>query len=270
MRLLVDWGAMTLSAPLRRRFGRAFLALVLGASLAPLAHASYGWRSLRLRPPGSKHAKKEGWQGTVSVGYLASTGSVSSSNFNGRVYLVNHDGAWTNILDFHIVQGSAQGAVNTSTRNGDWESSYALSKSNYVFSLLDYYSNPFSGYLHRETAALGYGRRLFHTSGQELDASLGVGARHSVLVNTTARTSAIERVALGYRWKLNRLSHLSERLSVARGTDDIYSEAVTSLTAHIAGNFAISLSYTLEHNSNVLPGLAKTDTYTSVSLIYTL
>ncbi len=255
----------------RRSFVRVLCAAGLGLCLAPLAHASYGWRTLRLRPPGAKHpTKKEGWQGTVSVGYLASTGSVRSSNLDARLYLTNHDGAWTNILDYHFVQGSAQGTVNTSTRNGAWESSYAFTPSNYVFSLLDYYSNPFSGYTHRETAAVGYGRRLFHVAGQQLDASFGVGMRHSVLVNQAVRTSAIERVALGYRWKLNRLSHFSERLSVARGTNDVYSEAVTSLTAHLAGNFAISLSYTLEHNSNVLPGLAKTDTYTSVSLIYTL
>lgn len=238
---------------------------------APAARANYGWRTLRLRPPGSHHpAKKEGWHGTVSLGYLASTGSVSSSNLDARLYLTDRDGAWTNIFDYHLVQGSAGGAVDTSTRNAAWETTYSLTKSNYLFSLLDYYSNPFSGYTRRETAALGYGRQLLAIPHQELDVSLGVGMRHSVLINQAARTTAIERVALRYRWSLNRLSHLSERVSLARGTDDVYSEAVTSITAHLAGNLAISLSYTLEHNSNVLPGLANTDTYTSVSLIYTL
>jgi putative salt-induced outer membrane protein YdiY len=246
-------------------------AALLGLCLARVAHASFGWRTSRLRPPGAKHLKKkEGWQGTVSLGYLASTGSVSSSNFDARLYLTDRDGPWANVLDYHFVQGSAGGTVDTSTRNAEWESSYSFTPSNYVFSYLDYYSNPFSGYAPRETAAIGYGRRLFHLASQEMNASVGVGMRHSVLVNQAARTSAIERVALGYRWQLNRLSHLSERISVARGTDDVFSGAITSLTAHVAGNFAISLSYTLEHNSNVLPGLANTDTYTSVSLIYTL
>jgi putative salt-induced outer membrane protein len=246
-------------------------AALLGLCLVSVAHASFGWRTLQLRPPGAKYLKKkEGWQGTVSLGYLASTGSVSSSNFDARLNLTDRDGAWINVLDYHIVQGSAGGTVDTSTRNATWQSDYSFTPSNYVFSYLDYYSNPFSGYARRETAAVGYKRRLFHLAGQEMNASVGVGMRHSVLVNQAARTSAIERVALGYRWQLNRLSHLSERLSVARGTDDVFSEAVTSLTAHLAGNFAISLSYTLEHNSNVLPGLANTDTYTSVSLIYTL
>jgi putative salt-induced outer membrane protein YdiY len=258
-------------ARFRRLAVFVFCALFLGLGLASPARASFGWRTTRLRPPGAKHsAQKEGWHGTVSLGYLATTGSVPSSNLDARFYLTNRDGAWTNIFDYHLVQGSAGGAVDTSTRHGSWESSYTLTPSNYAFSLLDYYSNPFSGYVHRDTAALGYGRRLLQITDQRLDASLGVGVRHSVLVNGSVRTTAIERVALGYRWKLNRLSHLSEQLSVARGTDDVYSEAVTSLTAHLAGNFAISLSYTLEHNSNVLPGLAKTDTYTSVSLIYTL
>lgn len=243
--------------------------LLLASSLS-IAHASYGWRTLRLKPPGSHHKKKQGWHGTISLGYLASTGSVSSSSLDARLYLTDRVGSWGNIFDYHLIQGSANGAVNASTRHAAVETTYSFTTSNYVFSLLDYYSNPFSGYARRGTAAVGYGRQVFDVANQKMDFSVGIGVRHSVLVNQAARTSAIERVALRYRWRFTKLSHVSERLSLARGTDDVYSEAVTSITAHLSGNFAISISYTLEHNSNVLPDLANTDTYTSISLIYTL
>lgn len=64
-------------------------------------------------------------------------------------------------------------------------------------------------------------------------------------------------------------SNFSENLSVVHGTDSTFTQSVTALTTNLAGDFALSLSYSVKHNSTVLPSFKNTDTITAVSLVHT-
>jgi putative salt-induced outer membrane protein len=107
-----------------------------------------------------------------------------------------------------------------------------------------------------------------NSDAQQLDLEFGLGARQTRYTDNTSNNVLIERLSSSYLWKFADKSNFSENLSLEHGSDNTYIQSVTALTTNLAGSFALSLSYTVKHNSTVLPGFKNTDTITAVSLVY--
>jgi putative salt-induced outer membrane protein len=59
-----------------------------------------------------------------------------------------------------------------------------------------------------------------------------------------------------------------ENLAVEAGDKNTYRESKTAVSAKLVGNLTLVASYTVKHNTEVLPLTEKTDTYTALSLEY--
>ncbi len=251
-----------------------FLCAGLGILLAFLgcirpAWADYNWNKIEAdNSILNQTTASTGLQGSVNLGYLATSGNSVSKSLNARVLMGYRVGRWRTDLNLNWIQTSASGIPSDRSQEASSQTDVDFNSHNYLFLYLDYLDAPFSGYLRRYTEVIGYGRRLIAIPHQALDAEIGVGARQTQPTSGSSRSSAIERVALNYRWKISRVSSLVEGLSLARGTTSTYSESNTSLILHVAGNLALSVSYTISHVSTVPVGFLKTNTETSISFIY--
>ncbi|MGH8322092.1 MAG: DUF481 domain-containing protein [Gammaproteobacteria bacterium] len=248
--------------------------LILGvAALAAVASAAYADDDLTTLNANiaatKKAAAKEGWQGSVSLGYVATTGNTSTRSLNGQALAGYKSGPWQDLLSFQAIQASANGVTTAESYDLNGQSNYSFTANDYVFGMANYLRDTFSGYQHRTSEIVGYGRRLLTTDTQQLDVEFGVGARQTRYTNDTSDNGLIEMLAANYLWKFTEKSNFSENLSVTHGTDDTFTQSVTALTTNLAGNFALSISYTIKHNSTVLPAFKNTDTITAVSLVYT-
>ncbi|EQD52471.1 hypothetical protein B1B_10705 [mine drainage metagenome] len=245
------------------------LTLSLALALAPRARADYDWNQIDLdNAVLQKTTKASGFQGSISLGYLGTTGNIQSTSLNGKILIGYRVKRWRTDLDLRMIQADTNRVLTDQSREATSQTDYDFSAHNYSFLYLDYLNAPFSGYDRRYTEVVGYGRRLISVTDQSLDAEIGVGGRQSQPTTGVSRSSTIERAALDYHWKISKNSSFLEGLSVAHGVFNTYSESETSLILHLAGNFALSVSYTISHNSNVPVGFVKTNTETSVSLIY--
>jgi len=74
--------------------------------------------------------------------------------------------------------------------------------------------------------------------------------------------------ALKYKWQFSETSEFGQTLRVEVGSDNTFSESVTSITARLIGAFNLVASYTIRNNSDVPVGTEKTDTRTAISLEY--
>ncbi|MHB1544086.1 MAG: DUF481 domain-containing protein [Gammaproteobacteria bacterium] len=245
------------------------LILTLVMALPRRARADYDWNQIDLdNAVLQKTTKASGFQGSISMGYLGTTGNIQSTSLNGKILIGYRIKRWRTDLDLRFIQASTNKVLTDQSREATSQTDYDFSAHNYSFLYLDYLNSPFSGYARRDTEVVGYGRRLISTTNQSLDAEIGLGGRQSTPTTGGPRSSAIERAALDYHLKISKNSSLLEGLSVAHGVFNTYTESETSLVLHLAGNFALSVSYTISHNSYVPVGFVKTNTDTSVSLIY--
>jgi putative salt-induced outer membrane protein YdiY len=114
------------------------------------------------------------------------------------------------------------------------------------------------------------GHRLINSPTQQLDLELGAGRRQTrYSTDFPSSEEWVERIAGSYLWKFTNTSNITESLSVVHGSSNTLTQSVTAVTANLADSFALSLSYTVSHNSSVLVGFKKTDAITALSLVYT-
>ena len=81
---------------------------------------------------------------------------------------------------------------------------------------------------------------------------------------------------LALRGASNITYDFNEAVSLYNNTEVIYSKSDTYLwnevgiTANLMGNLAARASYRVDHHTDVLPGVEKTDTITRVGVVYTI
>lgn len=216
-----------------------------------------------------KAAAKEGWQGSASLGYVSTTGNTNTRSLNAQLLAAYQSGNWADVLSFQALQASSNGITTAESYDLNGQSDYGLTNKDYLFGLADYQRNTFAGYQRRTSEILGYGRNLVTTPTQQLNVEFGVGARQTRYTTNTSQSEFVERLAGGYLWKFTDKSNFSQTLSIEHGPDNTFTQSVTALTTNIAGSLALSVSYTVNHNSTVLPTFKNTDTIFSVSLVNT-
>lgn len=214
------------------------------------------------------HAAK--LSGSADLGYTASSGSSSTSSLDTKLALKYKTGLWTNKFRLAALSASKSSQTTAERYAGNAKTEYEFSTHNYAFGQVQYIKDLFAGVRQNISETVGYGRRLLDRSSQALDAEIGVGFNQTQeqKPSLARHHGAIAQLGLHYRYKINKTSRFEQRLTVQSGKFNTFMESVTGLRVAINSNLGVQLSYTVDHNTTVPTGLAKTDTYTSVALAY--
>lgn len=216
------------------------------------------------------HAQdREGFSGRVALGYLATSGNSESESLNSSVDLWWNYDPWAHSLAARAISASTSGVTTAEAYGLEWQSRYAVNETDYVFGLVAMDDDGFSAYDRQIRASLGYGRRFVDRERHLLDMEAGLGARQADLRDLTPQDDTILRLAADYRWMIAETSEFSQALVIDSGSENTYVEAESTLSADIRENLALVLSYTIQHNTDVLPESRNTDTFTAISLEYT-
>lgn len=208
------------------------------------------------------------WSGSVKLGYLATSGNTESSSLNSGFRVAYTLEKWLHEATAAAIQSSESGATTAEAYDLGWNSRRSISEQNFVFGRLDWRKDRFSSIEQQFSQTLGYGRRMLDKEAHKLDAELGVGARQSDLIDGTDETDTIFTGRLTYDWTISETSSFGQAFLVESGSSNTFSESVTRLTARLVGQLSLVASYTVRHNSDVLPGTESTDTFTALSLEY--
>lgn len=212
--------------------------------------------------------QQEGLSGKVAFGYLATSGNSDNENMNLSFSGKKVSGNWTHALDGQAVKSSTNSVTTAQAYGLGWQSQYDFSEHNFVFGLVDWDKDEFSAYDQQTREVVGYGRRIIGTEKHVLNGQAGIGARQADLRDGTSEDDTIARLGLDYEWQISDTAKFNQTFSVESGSNNTYTESMSSLSADVWGNFAIVLSYTIKQNSTVPAGVAKRDTFTAISLEY--
>lgn len=208
------------------------------------------------------------WSGSVKLGYLATSGNTESSSLNFGFQVGYTLEQWLHELTAAAIQSSESGATTAEAYDLGWNSRRSITDQDFVFGRLDWRKDRFSSIEEQFSQTVGYGRRLLDKEAHKLDGELGVGARQSDLIDGTDESETIFTGRLTYDWTISETSSFGQAFLVESGSSNTFSESVTRLNTRIAGGLALVASYTVRHNSDVLPGTESTDTFTALSLEY--
>ena len=209
------------------------------------------------------------WKGDAELGLLITNGNTKTKNISAKGKVVNDRDRWRHTVTAEALNTSEQGATSSERYYVSGKSDYKLTEKSYTFGLLTYENDRFSGYDHRTTETLGYGRNVIKRETLTLDLEAGLGARQSKISDTGEnQNEGLIHLAGSLGWKLSETSTFTEDLSSDIGEKSTVTKSVTALKTQIAGNLASKLSFTAQHSSKVPAGVTKLDTETAITLVY--
>ena len=210
----------------------------------------------------------EGFSGRVALGFLSTTGNAENETFNTTFDLDWTNVPWHHALTGAVVRASTNDVTTAEAYSLDWQSDYDLSERSYLFGVVAWNDDRFSGYDQQIREVVGYGRRFIDTERHALNGEVGAGARQADLRDGTNQDETILRLSGDYRWTISETAEFRQSIAIDGGAFNTYTESITKLTMDILGNISIVVSYTIKNNSDVPAGIVKTDTFTAVALEY--
>jgi putative salt-induced outer membrane protein len=211
------------------------------------------------------------WKADAELGLLTTNGNTKTKNITAKAKIVNNRDRWRHTVNGEVLNSSEQGSTTAERYFVSGKSDLKLTEKSYVFGLLTYENDRFSGYDHRTTETLGYGRNIINNDTLTLDLEAGLGARQSKLsASGETEYEPLLHLAGGLSWKLSDTSTFNEDISSDLGRKSTVTKSVTALKTQIIGNLASKLSFTAKYTSQVPAGVTKLDTETAVTLVYSL
>jgi putative salt-induced outer membrane protein len=208
-------------------------------------------------------------EGSIKFGYLATTGNTETSSLNTGFDARYVVGSWHHEATASAINASEAKITTAEAYEAGWKSGWDFSDRDYIFGRLNWRKDRFGGFDTQFSQTVGYGRRIIVTDAHSLDGELGFGARQSKDQLGVSTDETIGTAGLKYKWKFSDTSEFDQTLRFEVGSENTFSESVTSITARLIGALNLVASYTIRNNSDVPVGTEKTDTRTAVSLEYT-
>ena len=208
------------------------------------------------------------WSGKATLGYLATSGNTENSNLNAAFEVAYAANKWVHEFRAAAISATESNSTTAEAYDIGWRSERNFTETNYLFGRLDWRSDRFSTYEKQFSQTVGYGRRVISGDTHNLSIEVGAGARQSDLTDGSSESELIFRGGARYVWTLSETSEFKQVLNIEAGNVNTFLESITAVSAKLVGNLSLVASYTIRHNTDVLPTTEKTDTFTALSLEY--
>jgi len=129
--------------------------------------------------------------------------------------------------------------------------------------------NTNSAFDYQGSLATGLGYRFINTDKTKFWVQGGPGYRVSKEQDTGDTIDGlIFRGDLGFEQQLTGNTRIVERFLIETGSDNTYLQNNLGLEVMMSGALGLRIGYEVRYNSDVQPGIEKTDTLTTIGLLY--
>ena len=224
-----------------------------------------------------------GWTGTGELGFASARGNARSESLNLRFALGRETERWRH--GWHASALRAKGEVSGDfDGDGVVEDRYEVNANRYELGLTSAYkfnarnrlagsgryeNDDFSPYEYQATVAVSYGRQLVDSERTTLETEIGPGYRRARELGTgVVESDLIVRGLLDFSHALTGNAKLVNRLLVETGPDNTFAQNDFGVSVAMNESFALKAGLQARHNTEVGPGTRRTDTLTTINLVY--
>jgi putative salt-induced outer membrane protein len=227
----------------------------------------------------------DGWSGTGELGFAATRGNAKSENLNAKLEFKKEDETWKDHFYLTALRSKGESTVTTvvddevvSVKNYDLTANryeggasvgYKLDERSYVVGALRYENDDFSPFDYQAVLSLGYGYTAIKNERTELSFEIGPGyKRFEPVLTSEAESDVVGRGLIGFRHRFNENTAFENTFLVEAGSDNTFYQNDAGLVVNMNKTLALKLGYQVRHNSDVAPGLKKTDQLMTTNLVY--
>ena len=242
----------------------------------------------------SNPADNGGWTGSGEFGFASAHGNSRSENANAKLGLSQENDLWKNNFflnglrskgDVEVVdqQGNTVDRLTTTANRYDAGASvgYKLDPRSYIVGAARYDHDQFGANLWQGVVSLGYGYIALKDARNELSFEIGPGYKEyrpaalPVLVNGTTvkqvqpvEHEIVARGLVNYKFRLTDNTSFEDTFLTEAGSKNTYIQNDAGLAVSMTKKLALKVGFQVRRNSDVLPGIKKTDTLTTTNLVY--
>jgi putative salt-induced outer membrane protein len=220
--------------------------------------------------PASTTATGRPWQAEIGMGLLLTTGNTRNTTFNSTANGNYAVGRWGHTGRLEVTTNRSDGVTTAERYYAQAKSDYHVGeKGNYVYVLLSYEDDRFTGFAYQADESVGYGRSVIQGPPLKLNLEAGVGDRQRKVIDTGERQSEVSmRLAGSLDWAVSAQATFREELATDVTRDLTQTSSIASLTAEVLGDLAIKLQLRIRNLSGAPVGFLRTDTETTANLVY--
>jgi putative salt-induced outer membrane protein len=222
------------------------------------------------------------WSSRSEAGFVAARGNTSTETANLKFEIVREQNKWKNTFD----ASGLYGKTSTTQSAQRWEArdqvDHLFSGRSFWFGAVRYEDDRFNGFDYQTTVSTGLGRKFIDSDKTKLSAQIGFGYRQlrpeELLLDETG--DVVQRVvgprdsdlvgngAFTFEHSFNEATKVLDSLLLESGETNTLTKNDLALQVKMTRVLAISLGLSVRYNSLPQDGLKKTDTLSTVNLVY--
>jgi putative salt-induced outer membrane protein len=231
-----------------------------------------------------------GWSGEASASGARTTGNTDTTDLGLALNLQKESDKWRHTFYGSADFGEADDVQNKKRFTLGYQIDRDLTDRLYAWGNVDWFSDDFGAYENGTFLGTGLGYKLVEPTplGWDVEAGIGYRSQSPQLLDVPGDVTQAEFDALDLAGDFDKQNEFALRgaskitydfndnVSLYNNSEAIYTKSDTYLwneigiTANLMGNLAARASYRIDHHTDVLPGVEKTDTITRVGVVYSI
>ena len=213
--------------------------------------------------------KVSAWNSEAELGLVNTTGNTETETFVLKARVINQREKWRHIVRGEALRNAEGDNIVTAEKYFlSGKSEYRFRNRSYLYGLVTYDDDRFSGFDYVLTGVLGYGRAVMERENLKLNLVVGGGGRQSEPEIGETNNEAVFRAAGDFNWKISQSATFIQELSTDIGEDKTINRSLTALSTRINGYLSSRIAYQVKYTSEVPPGIEKTDTELTFTLVF--
>lgn len=214
-------------------------------------------------------ADADGWKGRGELGLAAAKGNSDSQTLVGKINLDRESEKTKYGLGASLLYGKSDDIESAYRYEIFGTLGYRLGERSYLFGSLRNERDHFAANEYQWTAAGGYGYEAIRSERTQLTLEAGPGYRWSKWQDERVHANeVILRGYLDFSHKLTDTASLYDTLLIEAGADNTFARNDFGVQVAISDALALKAGLEVRHNTDVVPGTKKTDSLTTVNLVY--
>lgn len=209
------------------------------------------------------------WKGKGEAGIVFARGNTDADTINIKLGMSDEIDNWKHSLEMAALRATSGGVKSADRYMAGWQSDYKINARTFAFGGLRYEKDKFSGFDYQATASTGIGYKFYDTDKIKLSGQAGVGYRR-IKDDISGDTSgnAVFVAGFDYDNTLTATTKVVDKFHLESGSDNTLLSNFIGLEVKM--NTALALSVGLDARQNTKPpaGKKKTDTVSTVNLVY--
>jgi putative salt-induced outer membrane protein len=226
----------------------------------------------------------QGWSGKGQAGYVMSRGNSDTDAANAKLDVFLLTPAWKHQLTLEGLYGKSGQVTSAERWDLRLQSDYTITTKLFAFGALAYQDDRFSGFQYQASASGGLGYKFFDTDRTKLAVQAGVGYRvlrpETLVADPNGSGAIIDRIPLDseaeavgtagvdFMHQFNASTKLTDKMIVESGSSNTSIKNDLVLEVKMSKKLALAAGYGVLHNTDPAGGVKRTDTITTLNLVY--